>query len=125
MAQIIGSTGSLPSHYAYWIKWTEDNVDTVNNTSRVTATVYVQKVGSYNVEGSQNSHTLYIDGTPFTANPYIDMNPETTPRVLVSGQKTITHNSDGSKSINISSSGQITYISGAYYSPQSVQQVQL
>lgn len=119
MAQITGSTGSLPSHYAYWIDWVEDNVDTVNNTSRVTATVYVQKVGSYNVEGSQNSHTLYIDGTPFTANPYIDMNPETTPRVLVSGQKTITHNSDGSKSINISSSGQITYIPGAYYSPQS------
>lgn len=119
MAQIVGSTGSLPSHYAYWIDWVEDNVDTVNNTSRVTATVYVQKVGSYNVEGSNNSHTLYIDGTAFTANPYIDMNPETTPRAIVSGQKTITHNSDGTKSINISSSGQVTYISGAYYSPQS------
>lgn len=118
MGQIIGSTTALSGHFKYYIDWIEDQVNTTNNTSRVQAWVYVQKIGSYNVEGSQNSHTLYIDGTPFSANPYIDMNPETTPRLLVSGSKTITHNSDGSKSINISASGQVTYIPGAYYSPQ-------
>jgi hypothetical protein len=119
MGTINGATGSLPSHYKYWIEWVEDQINEVNNTSRVTATVYVQKISYYSVEGSANSHTLYIDGTPFTANPYIDMNPETTPRAIVSGSKTITHTSNGSKSISISSSGQITYIIGATYSPQS------
>jgi hypothetical protein len=57
-----------------------------------------------------NAHSLWIDGTEFTANNSVDMNPETTPQLLVSGSKTITHNADGSKSINISASGYICKI---------------
>lgn len=110
MAQINGSTQYLSSHFAYYIVWSEDQISSTNNTSRVTASVYIQKIGSYNVESSQNYHTLYIDGTAFTANNYVDMNPETTPRLLVSGSKTITHNADGSKSISISSSGEVCHI---------------
>lgn len=110
MATISGSTQYLSSHFAYYITWSESSVNSTNNTSVVTASVYVQKIGSYSVESSQNSHSLWIDGTQFTANPYVDMNPETTPRLLVSGSKTITHNSDGSKSITISSSGEVCHI---------------
>lgn len=119
MAQINGSTAQLPSHFAYYIIWEETDVNVANNTSVVTAYVYVQKVGSYNVQSANNNHYLYIDGTGFNANNYVDMNPETTPRLLVSGSKTITHNADGSKSITISASGDICKISGATYSPQS------
>ena len=119
MAQINGSTAYLPSHFAYYIIWEETDVNVANNTSVVTAYVYVQKVGSYNVQSANNNHYLYIDGTGFNANNYVDMNPETTPRLLVSGSKTITHNADGSKSITISASGDICKISGATYSPQS------
>ena len=110
MGQINGSTQYLSSYFSYYIVWTEDQVNATNNTSRVTATVYIQSNGTYHVESSQNAHSLWIDGTQFTANPYIDMNPETTPRVLVSGSKTITHNSDGSKSISISASGEVCHI---------------
>lgn len=118
MATISGSTQYLSSHFAYYITWTEDQVDSTNNTSRVTAYVYVQKIGSYSVESSHNNHYLYIDGTAFNANPYVDMNPETTPRLLVSGSKTITHNSDGTKSITISSSGEVCHIDPRpYYTP--------
>lgn len=119
MAQINGSTAQLPSHFSYYIIWEETDVNVANNTSVVTAYVYVQKVGSYNVQSANNNHYLYIDGTGFNANNYVDMNPETTPRLLVSGSKTITHNADGSKSITISASGDICKISGATYSPQS------
>lgn len=110
MATITGSTQYLSAHFAYYITWVEDQVNATNNTSRVTAYVYVQKIGSYSIESIHNNHYLYIDGTAFNANNYVDMNPETTPRLLVSGSKTITHNSDGSKSITISSNGEICHI---------------
>jgi len=118
-ANINGTTGQLNDHYNYWIYWQETDVNVANNTSKVSAWVYVQRVGNYRVESSQNDHDLWIDGTKFSANPYVNMNPSTTPQLLVSGSKTITHDSDGGKSITISSSGQICYIAGAYYSPQS------
>lgn len=120
MGQINGATTYLSKHFAYYIVWEESEVNASNNTSRVTAWVYVQKTGSYNVESSRNSHSLWIDGTQFTANNYIDMNPETTPRLLVSGSKVIGHNADGSKTINIQSSGQICAIDPRpYYTPYS------
>ena len=120
MAIILGSTTYLASHFKYYIEWTEDQINSTNNTSRVTASVYIQKIGSYSVESSQNDHDLYIDGTHFSDNNYVDMNPETTPRLLVSGSKTITHNSNGTKSITISSSGEVCHIDPRpYYTPYS------
>lgn len=118
MATISGSVSLNPTKYAYYAEWSESDVNIVNNTSVVTVNVYVQKIGNYNSEGSNNSNTLYIDGQAFTTSGlYIDMNPETTPRLVASGSKTITHNSDGSKSINISCSGSLPYGNG--YGPQS------
>lgn len=110
MATISGSTQYLSSHFSYYITWNESDVNNLDNTSKVTASVYIQKIGSYSVESNQNAHDLWIDGTKFSDNNYVDMNPETTPRLLVSGSKTITHNSNGSKSITISSSGEVCHI---------------
>ena len=118
MATISGSTQYLSAHFAYYITWSESSVNPTNNTSVVTASVYVQKIGSYSVQSVNNAHSLWIDGTEFTANNSVDMNPETTPQLLVSGSKTITHNADGSKSINISASGYICKIDPRpYYTP--------
>ncbi len=119
MARITGSTSALSAHYAYYIDWYESNIDPINNTSVVTAYVYVQRIGSYYVESSNNRHYLYIDGTGFSANSYVDMNPDSTPKLLVSGSKTIQHNPDGTKSITISSNGQVAYVPNAYYDPES------
>jgi len=120
MATISGSTQYLSAHFAYYITWSESSVNPTNNTSVVTASVYVQKIGSYSVQSVNNAHSLWIDGTEFTANNSVDMNPETTPQLLVSGSKTITHNADGSKSINISASGYICKIDPRpYYTPYS------
>ena len=107
MAQINGSVSNLPTKFAYYIIWNESNVNIPNNTSDVTASVYVQKVGDYNVQSVHNDHWLYIDGTGYFYNNAVDMNPETTPQLLSTGTKTITHNADGSKSITISASGEI------------------
>lgn len=118
MATIQGSCSLNPTKYSYYAEWSESNINVANNTSDVTVNVYIQKISSYNSEGSNNSNTLYIDGTPYTTSGlYIDMNPETTPRLVASGTKTITHNADGSKSITISASGTLPYGNG--YGPQS------
>jgi len=118
MATIQGSCSLNPTRYSYYAEWSESNINVANNTSDVTVNVYIQKISSYNSEGSNNSNTLYIDGTPYTTSGlYIDMNPETTPRLVASGTKTITHNADGSKSISISCSGSLPYGNG--YGPQS------
>ena len=117
MATIQGSCSLNPTKYSYYAEWSESDINVANNTSVVTVNVYVQKIGNYNSEGSSNPQTLYIAGTAFTDNNAIDMNPETTPRLCVSGSKTITHNADGSKSITISASGTLPYGNG--YGPQS------
>ncbi len=124
MATINGSTTQVSGHYQYYITWSEDQVNVANNTSRVRAWVYVKRTGWYYVESSLNSHTLTIDGTNFTANPYINMNTPANggtgsdgPHLLVSGSKIVSHNSNGSKSISISSTGQVAYVN-ANYSPQ-------
>lgn len=118
MATITGTTSLNPTKYSYYAVWSESNVNSTNNTSDVTVNVYVQKISNYSSEGSNNSNTLYIDGTAYTTSKlYIDMNPETTPRLVASGTKTVTHNSDGSKNITISCSGSLPYGNG--YGPQS------
>lgn len=117
MATITGTTSANKTKYSYYITWSETDVNVTNNTSLVTASVYVKKIGDYNSSSSSNPHDLWIDGTKFSDNNAIDMNPETTPRLCVSGSKTVTHSANGSKSINISSSG--TLPSGSGYGPVS------
>lgn len=118
MAIINGSVSSNPTKYSYYIDCWETEIDTVNNTSRVWANVYIQKISNYSCEGSNNSNTLYIDGTPFvTSGLYIDMSPETTPRLVASGSKYVVHSNDGSKTVTISCSGSLP--SGGGFGPVS------
>jgi hypothetical protein len=118
VATITGSTSLNPTKYSYYAVWSESNINSTNNTSDVTVDVYVQKVSNYSCEGSNNSNTLYIDGTAYTTSGlYIDMNPETTPRLVASGTKTVLHNPDGTKNITISCSGSLPY--GGGFGPQS------
>jgi len=113
MATITGSVSTNSTRYSYYLVWSESEINSVANTSKVTCSVYVKKISSYSTEGSGNSNTLYIDGTAFTTSGlYIDMNPETTPRLVASGSKTITHNADGSKSISVSCSGSLPTVYG-------------
>lgn len=122
MATITGSVSTNPTRYSYYITWTETDINATNNTSLVTASVYVQKISTYSAESSSNPHDLKIDNTLFSDNNVIDMNPETTPRLCVSGSKTITHSSDGSKSITIKSgtaAGSGTLPTGAGFGPTS------
>lgn len=117
MATIYGTCSTNPTRYSYYAVWSESNVSIVNNTSDVTVEVYVQKISTYNSEAASNPQTLYIDGTAFSDNNAIDMNPETTPRLCNSGTKTITHSADGSKSITISALGSLP--TGGGYGPTS------
>lgn len=43
MATFYGTVNNLPTKYAYYITWSESDVNTTNNTSLVTASVYIQK----------------------------------------------------------------------------------
>ena len=113
MARIEGSVGANGSRYHYWIDWGEDSTDIVNNTTRVYATVYIQRTSSYTSEGSNNT-ILYIDGQSFGNGSYINMNPNSNPIAIVSGSAYIGHNSDGTKQINISSSSNPLVYGGGY-----------
>ena len=119
MAQIIGTVTSWSSKYVYWIEWSESNVNSTNNTSDVTASVWVKRTSTNTAYQTSNPHSLWIDGTEYTDNRVIDLTGAiNTPVLVVSARtKTITHTSDGSKAITISSSGTLPYGSG--YGPNS------
>ncbi len=112
---IHGSVTQHSGHFAYWIHWVQDQMNASNNTSRVSAWVYVQRTGSYKVESSRNSHNLYIAGAHFHANPYVNMNPNTNPVLLVSGSVYVGHDADGHCATPITSDGSICDILDPYY----------
>lgn len=91
-------SGSSMSGY---ISWSSKSNGSAANTSTVTATVYLKKNNSYTTTGTF-SGTLSIAGTSYSIskygswkNSYVAVGTKT---------KTVAHNSDGSKSIKISTS---------------------
>lgn len=99
MATIKGSAASN-GNYLY-IVWSESDVSTANNTSKVTATVYLSNGYGSHSDGDPTWCTLTIDGTSYSGTYYTwSGNPVT----LKSASKTITHGTDGKKSITISAS---------------------
>lgn len=91
-------SGSSMSGY---ISWSSKSNGSAANTSTVTATVYLKKNNSYTTTGTF-SGTLSIAGTAYSIskygswkNSYVAVGTKT---------KTVAHNSDGSKSIKISTS---------------------
>ena len=97
------SGGSASSQYRIRMVVTESNVNINNNTSVVNVTAYLDKLsgsGYYSSDGKP--WNIKIDGsTVASGNKTYDFRKYTT-LTLGSGSKTITHNSDGSKSVAVS-----------------------
>lgn len=110
MGRINGSVTQKSDAYEYWIDWNESNVSIANNSSIVSATVYV-KCNSHTSYENNKTSTLSINGQTFSNTLNINLAPGTTV-ALVSGSTTVTHNNDGSKTINISSSSALPNGSG-------------
>lgn len=80
----------------------ESNVSTANNTSTVTANLYYYGNGvSNNTEGSSKG-TITIDGSSYSFKH--SFTKSTSAQWLGSASKTVTHNSDGSKTVSASAS---------------------
>lgn len=103
MASIIGNTYNK---YQWYISYSEGSINKGNNTSVVTASLVVKKVGSNGTSwDSTTSASITIDGTKKSASGIMfDMRGSSvgSTKTLVSSSKTITHNSDGTKSITLS-----------------------
>ena len=97
------SGGSASSQYRIRMVVTESDVNINNNTSKVNVTAYIDKLsGSGYFSNDGKPWNIKIDGsTVASGNKTYDFRNYTT-LTLGSGSKTITHNSDGSKSVAIS-----------------------
>lgn len=81
------------------IVWSSTKNDS-NNTSNVTATVHIKKTGSSSTSGTF-SGTITIDGTSYSVSKYGSWAWGDW-RTVGSASKTVTHNENGTKAINIS-----------------------
>lgn len=81
------------------IVWSSSKNDS-NNTSTVTATVQIKKTGSSSTSGTF-SGTITIDGTSYSVSKYGSWAWGDW-RTVGSASKTVTHNENGTKAINIS-----------------------
>ena len=81
------------------IVWSSTKNDS-NNTSNVTATVQIKKTGSSSTSGTFGG-TIMIDGTSYSVSKYGSWAWGDW-RTVGSASKTVTHNENGTKAINIS-----------------------
>lgn len=109
-------TNSIHSgHYTLRISWSATQ-NIVNNTSVVTAKMYLVQDPSWSLSISTRSNTCTIDGvaTSFTS-PKISSNGGST-ILLGTVSKTVNHNTDGSRNVGISATFNINAtISGTKY----------
>ena len=101
MATISGKIA--PSNaYTLTMNVTESNINTTNNTSVVKVVGTITKSGSYGAQNSNgSSNTVVIDGTSYSYNVPFNLYANNSVQIF-SQTKTVTHNSDGSKTINVS-----------------------
>ncbi len=99
MARIDGSVAQRGDSYSFFIDWSE-SVDNDNNRSTVYATAYIY-CSKHTAYASGLAQKLVIDGTEFTNTASVNLSSGVTV-ALISGSKTISHDSNGSKSIGIS-----------------------
>lgn len=103
-------------YYEFKAEATESDINIANNTSKVTVNIYLRRTnvssaGAFNLDGTGWSIT--IDGTTSNGSSAWDTRNSSDWKWLGSASKTITHNSDGSKSITISASHTGNSASGA------------
>lgn len=120
--------GTTGHRYRLRVDYTEDSINTAANTSRVVANLYMYTSNEYGwFDGTNPGCALNIDGNNHTGNGnYTNMGTGSSgvKATLIGTQtKTVTHNSDGSKTItisfnhltNVSSGGQsLTPASGSF-----------
>ena len=94
--------------YYIGVDWKQTEQNTTNNTSKVTATVYIRSVGSgYTINSSaQKTIKVVIDGTTYSGTNTVGIRGGAK-KNLFTASKVVSHNSDGSKSCAISCSAAI------------------
>lgn len=108
----MASSGNFETNFSkgYYIgvDWKQTEQNTTNNTSKVTATVYIRSIGSgYSISSSaQKTIKVVIDGTTYSGTNTVGLNSGAK-KNLLTASKVVSHNSDGSKSCAISCSAAI------------------
>ena len=94
--------------YYIGVDWKQTEQNTTNNTSKVTATVYIRSVGSaYTINSSaQKTIKVVIDGTTYSGTNTVGLRGGAK-KNLLTASKVVSHNSDGNKSCAISCSAAI------------------
>ena len=114
MASSGSFSGSIKDgHYVVRVDWSQAQ-DVTNNRSTITAKVYLVNDWSLSISG-RTTNTITIDGTQQTfTSPSIS---STGTHLLGTLTQTVSHSSDGSKSLSISAVFHIeATLSGVYYS---------
>lgn len=96
------SDGVTDNKYIKWrLSWSESDKNEANNTSKVTVKLYVRRTNTgYSTSGSGTAY-IWIDGTKYSGSITNSTTITSTEKCILTKSKTITHNSDGSKSISI------------------------
>lgn len=96
----------------------ETGTSTSGNYSTVSWALYIESNSGYYFQTSHNDVSVNVDGNVYSGtNIYIEMSGGYSSTLICSGNKTIYHNSDGSKTISVSASFNNTW--GADYVPTS------
>ena len=117
MGTITGSTNN--SEWTFKIEWSESNASIADNTSKVTAKIYLGRARSQSYVGGNYSATININGTSenFSGNiPYPTYINAGAWYYLKEKTVTVTHGSDGSKSCSISATMSSSDFSPSYCS---------
>ncbi len=113
--------GQVCKGYRLKVTYSESAKNPKTNTSKVTANLYLVQDKTYDLYISTRTATITINGTKKTISniPAIQNGGGVTTK-LGSASKTITHTSDGSKSIKISATFQMNAtLAGTYYGTMS------
>lgn len=101
----VNYSGGYGGKYEFKADASESNVSSSNNDSLVSVSIYLRRTdssssGAYNNYGT--GWTITIDGTTYSGTSTWDTRNTTAWQYLGSASKTVTHNSDGSKTVSIS-----------------------
>ena len=92
--------GSIKNgHYKVRVEWSATQ-NVANNTSTITAKMYMINDQNMEISARSNAHSLTIDGTTSTFSTSAISG--TGSRLIGTATKTVTHNSDGTKSVAMS-----------------------
>lgn len=108
-----GSTGG----YYFGIDWKVNSQSTANNSSNVTASVFIRTTGNgYTISSSATKNiTLTINGTSYSGTATIGVGANTK-KILLTKTVDVKHNSDGTKTCAFACSGVLGLtLSGKYY----------